>query len=271
MVLIAVLWIVAALSIAVTSLTRSVRQEAALLGAARDSLQATALGEAAIALALQQLAVAGTPVAEWREAPVRFYGQSIVVSVAPLTGLVDINAAPLSLLVKLYRFAGGVPPDVAELLAQATLVARERRDLRGVPVRFESAEDLLQVPGFGYDLYARLARLVTADLRGSGKVNPLAAPRDVLMVLANGNQNLADQIVSGPRSEGSGMDMTAFDGNFVQASASKQLRAIAKVPRIDGSVVEVLRDVNLTSDRRSGAPWQFFHARQRIVPTSTKP
>lgn len=271
MVLIAVLWIVAALSIAVTGLTRSVRQEAALLGAARNSLQAAALGEAAIALVLQQLAAAGRPVAEWREAPVRFQGQAIDVSVAPLTGLIDLNAAPVALLAKLYAVAGGEAPAAAESLAQATVAARERRDARGLAVRFEAPEDLLQVPGFGYDLYARLAGLVTADLRGSGKVNPLAAPLGVLAVLANGNQGLAERIASARRAGGEGTDMTALDGNFVQQNAGKQLRLVARVPAADGSTVEVLRDVDLTPDRRSGAPWQVFHASQRNLPAPTQP
>ena len=271
MVLIAVLWIVAALSIAVTGLTRSVRQEAALLGAARSNLQAAALGEAAIALALQQMTAAGTPVNGWREAPVQFHGQSMVVSVAPLTGLIDINAAPSALLAKLYTIAGGVPPGTAEALAQATLAARERRDARGAPVRFEAPEDLLQVPGFGYDLYARLAGLITADLRGSGKVNPLAAPPGVLAVLANGNVGVADRIASERRAGGEGIDMTALDGNFIQQTVGRQLRIVARVPGADGVAVEILRDVDLTPDRRSGAPWQVFHASQRSVPAFTQP
>lgn len=271
MVLIAVLWIVAALSIAVTGLTRSVRQEAALLGVARSNLQATALGEAAIALALQQMVAAGKPAGEWREAPVQFQGQTIGVSVAPLTGLIDINAAPPALLAKLYTVAGGLPPAAAETLAQATVAARERRDARGVPARFEAPEDLLQVPGFGYDLYARLAGLITADLRGSGRVNPLAAPPGVLAVLANGNQGVVDQIAGARRTGGEGIDMTALDGNFVQQTAGRQLRMVARVPNADGSAVEVLRDVDLTPDRRSGAPWQIFHASERAVPAPTNP
>ena len=53
--LIAVLWIVAALAIGVTGLTQSVRSETRTLIAQRQQLQARALGEAAIALAVRQL------------------------------------------------------------------------------------------------------------------------------------------------------------------------------------------------------------------------
>ena len=51
--LIAVLWIVAALAIGVTGLTQSVRSETRTLIAQRQQLQARALGEAAIALAVR--------------------------------------------------------------------------------------------------------------------------------------------------------------------------------------------------------------------------
>ncbi len=271
MVLIAVLWIVAALSIAVTGLTRSVRQEAALLSTARDALQATALGEAAISLVLQQMVAAGTPITQLREAPVSFQGQSIAVRVIPLTGLINLNAAPAALLAKLYAVAGGLPSDAADGLALATLAARERRDARGLPARFEAPEDLLQVPDFTYGLYARLAGLVTADLRGSGRVNALAAPRDVLVVLANGNLAAADRIDSARRAGGEGIDITSLDGNFVQQASGRQFRLVARVPGTDGASVDVLRDVLLTPDRRSGAPWQIFHASQRTVPASANP
>lgn len=271
MVLIAVLWIVAALSIAVTGLTRSVRQEASLLGASRQALQATALGEAAIALVLQQMQAANAPLGQLREVPVSFQGQSITVSVAPLTGWVDINAASPALLAKLYQIAGGMPSGAAEALAQSTLAARERRDGRGIPARFEAPEDLLQVPGFNYDLYARLAGLVTADVRGAGRVNALAAPRDVLAVLADGNFAVADRIDSARRAGADGIDITALDANFVQSTSAKQFRVVARIGSAEGASVDVLRDVSMTPDRRTGAPWQIFHASQRTVQAPTNP
>ena len=55
-VLIAVLWMVIALSIIVTGLTRNVRDEARMLSVARQTAQAGALGDAAIQLVLQSMA-----------------------------------------------------------------------------------------------------------------------------------------------------------------------------------------------------------------------
>ena len=53
--LIAVLWIVAAMAIAVTGMTHAVRNEIRTVTAARSSVESQALGEAAIALALQKM------------------------------------------------------------------------------------------------------------------------------------------------------------------------------------------------------------------------
>lgn len=271
MVLIAVLWIVAALSIAVTGLTRSVRQEAVLMGASRNVLQAAASGEAAIALVLQQLRVSAAPLSRLQELSVEFDQRAIPVQMMPLTGLIDINAAPPALLAKLYAVAGGLPTGAAEALALATITAREQRDARGAATRFEAPEDLLQVPGFSYDLYARLADLVTADIRGSGRVNPLAAPAAVLAVLANGDAAAAGRIASERQAGAEGIDTSALDGNMVQAAPSRRVRMTARVAMPDGSFVNVQRDVDLTPSKRDGAPWQVFHSINRIEPAPSNP
>ena len=54
MALIAVLWIVAALSIMISGVQTSVRSEIRIVGAGRQTLEAVALGEAAMHMALRQ-------------------------------------------------------------------------------------------------------------------------------------------------------------------------------------------------------------------------
>lgn len=53
--LIAVLWIVAAMAIAVTGMAHAVRNEIRTVAAARSGVETQALGEAAIALAVQKM------------------------------------------------------------------------------------------------------------------------------------------------------------------------------------------------------------------------
>lgn len=266
MVLIAVLWIVAALSIAVTGLTRSIKQEAALMGASRSTLQAAAAGEAAIAIVLQQLLAARAPLTSLQVTSVNFDQRDISVQVVPLSGLIDVNAASAELLTQLYTQAGGGGGDA---LAQATIAARERKDSRGAPTRFEAPEDLLQVPGFSYNLYAKIAGLVTTDTRGSGRVNALAAPSGVLAVLANGNAATVERIAGARQAGESGIDTTGLSGGVLQAAPGRRLRITAIVGMPDGASVEVERDVDLTSNKRDGAPWQLFHSTNRIKPAQS--
>lgn len=89
-VLIAVLWIVMALSIIVTG---SVRDEAKMLSMARQGAQASALGDAAIQLVLQQMAVDAKPVHRMTTVQVPYQGRQMDVQVMPLNGLVDLNSA----------------------------------------------------------------------------------------------------------------------------------------------------------------------------------
>ncbi len=153
-VLVAVLWIVMALSIIVTGLSRSVRDEAKMLSAARQGAHASALGDAAIQLVLQQMAVDSKPVDRMVTVPVQYQGQQMAVQVMPLNGLVDINSAQPALLARLLVVAGGLPDSAAGSLAQAIVDYREQRTAQGVQRRFEAVEDLMRVPRVDYDLYA---------------------------------------------------------------------------------------------------------------------
>ena len=91
--LIAVLWIVAALSILVTGLGQTVRQKAQAVGTTRQSIAAQALGDAAVHTALQRLAALPAPPDGLVLDRVEHGGVPIVVSVQPLDGLIDLNNA----------------------------------------------------------------------------------------------------------------------------------------------------------------------------------
>lgn len=269
MVLIAVLWMVAALGILVAGMTRSVREEARTLILARQSIEGMALGDAAIQLVLQEMVSqpANAP-ASLVQIPTVYRGVSIEVQVLPLNGLIDLNSAPEALLTSLYAVAGGLPAASASTLAQATVQARQQRDSRGGQKRFEAPEDLLQIQGVDYPLYARLSGLVTADLNGAGKVNPLAAPLGVLTVLASGNAEVAAHIAQ-VRSAGAGaIDTTALDSAFVQNTSVRRFRLQARVPLVDGAWLNVSRSVDLNARRRDGVPWHTFHTSHGIDPVS---
>lgn len=264
MALLAVLWIVAALSIIATGTMRTIRTESRAMVQARQQVEAEALGDGAIQMALQAIVANNQPLVRMASTEIAYRGVNMQVQIMPLNGLIDINMAGLPLLERLLVVAGGLPADAAQATAQAIVQMRERRDARGGGQRFEAEEDLLRVPEVDYDLYARLENLLTADLRGSGRVNPLAAPIDVLAVLAAGNTASATQIASARDAGQAGVDTTALDGSLLDASVSRRIRVQARVPLADGGFVRVSRNVDLDARTLNGAPWHTFRTSVRL-------
>ena len=265
-ILVAVLWIVMALSIIVTGLSRSVRDEAKMISAARQGAHASALGDAAIQLALQQMAVDSKPVDRMVTVQVQYQGQQMAVQVMPLNGLIDINSAQPALLVRLLVVAGGLSDSAAGPLAQAIVDYREQRTAQGAPRRFEAVEDLMRVPGVDYDLYARLSSLVTADVRGGGTVNPMAAPPAVLQVLAGGNATMAQQIDTLRQSGQTGVDLTGLDATFIGTGTVRRYRMQARVSVADGGAFVITRYVDVNPRSRDGLPWTTFHTQREVEP-----
>lgn len=258
--LIAVLWIVAALSIIVTGVVHTVRSEVRLVGAARQTVEAVALGEAAIALTLQNMAARAALPTKWLTVDAAYEGRNMVVEIVPMNGLIDINKASPALLASLYAVAGAIDAKPATALAEATVQVRSERDARGREQGFEAVQDLLRVPGVDYDLYARLSRLITAEAQGSGKINPQAAPVEVLAVLAQGNTALASALAVKRSSGAADIDTTALSGEFIDTTTSLRYKLLAYVALPDGARVVVSRSVDLRPDPRVGLPWRIFNA-----------
>lgn len=271
MALIAVLWLVAALSIMVSGVSGVVRQESRVQAAARQKLEAQALGDAALMLVLQQLVAPPQPVQQWTETTVAFNGVSIPVAVMPLSGLISINSASPQLLTALLTIGGGLPEGAAQQIAINIVDTRQRSAAGGgMPERFEAPEDLMQVPGVDYDLYARLAPLITADSNfGAPGVDPMAAPPEVLQILAGGNQAVADRIAAARASGQPGVDTSGLDPSLAMgASFRRRYRLSAKVPLADGGTFVVERSVYFAGRSRDGLPWYTFETRQAMQPAS---
>ena len=259
--LIAVLWIVAALSIIVTGVVHSVRSEVRLINHTRQAVEGVALGEAAIALVLQDFSVRPQRPTQLMQIDVAYLGHAMQVEIIPLSGLIDINSAPAPLLTSLYTVAGAEDAATAVALAEATVQVRSERDARGREKGFEAAQDLLRVPGFTFDLYARLSPLITAEAQGAGgKVNPQAAPKEVLAVLAQGNLALANDLAAQRANGTADIDTTGLNTPFIGNLASSRYKLQARVALADGMQVVVSRSIDVRPDSRSGLPWRIFNA-----------
>lgn len=264
MTLIIVLWVVAALTILVAGLVRAQHSEWRLVGAARSQLGAVASGRAAIQRAAQEMAGSPQAVGRLMRRTVREAGQDIELEVMPLVGLVDLNSAPEVLLQALLQHAGGLPEASARALAAAAVERRQATAaMPGRATRFEVPEELLALPGVDHDLFARIAPLMTTDSAGGGRVNPLAAPFPVLLVLASGDAGLAQRI-AGERDAGSVViDTTRLESAYIDATVSSRYRITAHVPTTDGRRWTVEQELDLHSSDPGGPPWRTLRTASR--------
>ncbi len=268
MVLVAVLWIVAALSVIVTGMIHSVRAEVKQVAAASQIAQGSAWGGAAITAVLQSLSVPSTAPSSLTVTEVQFQGLSIPVRAMSLNGLIDLNNASPVLLEKLFLIAGELPAAQAIAMAEMVSVARTRPDPQGRAQRLVSAEDLLLITAMDYDTYAKVADLITTDARGSGRVNIAAAPLGVLRVLAGGNLEVAKRLFQGAQAGAVGQDTSALDPALVDNAPSRRYLVQARVPLSDGARLLVSRWVDMNSGKADGLPWRVFHAENRLEPAA---
>jgi len=267
--LIAVLWMVAAMSVLVTGIVQTQKAELRQAGAARARLIAGATGQAAIQLVLQRLTGGGPKPDRLTRTTVRHAGLDIEVEVMPLTGLVDLNTAEEPLLVALLVQAGGIDEPRARSIAAAVIDRRKpRAEAPALPPRLEAPEELLSLPGVDVDLFATLHALMTTESAGNGRVNALAAPESVLSVLARGNADLARRIALARDSGAAGIDTTQLEAAFIDGTVSSRYRFTATVPMADGSRVAVVRDVETAPAADVAAPWQTLRSSSRRLGAS---
>ncbi|MGB5145899.1 MAG: hypothetical protein WBN86_02105 [Porticoccaceae bacterium] len=259
---------VAALAVLALALAAATRAELHTAQGVRARAEATAIGDAAIQLAVLELR--STPEAQQRFTQVgyEFAGRTVAVDLVPASGLVDLNQATAELLTALFAGSGGEEPDVAARLAQRAVAWRtpgltqeaDEYAAAGVSFRprggpFEYPEDLLQVLGVSYPLYDRVRGLITVRGGGAG-IAPQAASEDVLTLLAGGDRELAARIAS-TRADDPTTDMTGLAGQFLGGGGASVYRADARVQLGDRSYRRT-RWVDLGQGGADGTPWRSF-------------
>lgn len=264
--LIAVLWLVAAMGLIITGVVQAVRSEARTIGLQRQALAASALADAAILLAIQGMDAQKTELPiTIQTIQVQFEGRISDVSVRPLNGLIDINNASALLLADLYHYAGGMDPGSAQALAQATIDARQTKNVKGTALGFHSIEDLLRVSGMTYDLYAKIKSLITSDLiTASGRVNPMAAPLGVLQVLSGGDVSRAAIFAANRDANPNLMDSSFFKPDHIEMTTSDSLQFQVGIGMPDGGLLSKAWRVSWSTDPRSGLPWHVLGSQQSV-------
>lgn len=278
--LVAVLWMVSALMLLVSALVFQARTELRTVTAGRDMAVAEARGDAAIQLALRAVGSDVKAFAIQRVLDVEFDGEVIPVMVTPLNGLIALNSATEPLLTALFLHGAGLEPGLAQTLAQRVLDWRDpdaaplpkgaenaEYAAAGTPFRtrggaFEAPEDLLQVLGVDLETYDKIKDLITVD-GGSARTNPLAAPPEVLLVLAQGNAALAGRIAASRDAGQVQVDTTSLMQEFIDQSSSSRFRLRALVPMGGERAVLRTQVINLAPPPSSRLPWSVLR-RERV-------
>lgn len=257
-VLLAVLWLVAALSLMLGGLQQVVRSEILTAGQSRKSVISNGLADAAIRLTLQKLAIdKNKPVKSIQTQIVSVWGNEIKVEVTPLNGLIDLNNASISLLADTFEYGGEVSKERAQGLATAVIEARDKKSATGVAARFHAVEDLLGLAGFDYKVYAKIKNLLTADLVGSGRVNPLAASRGTLAILTKGDPARAQQLLEARLANAESMDTTPLTATHIEMAPTSFLLIRATTVTPDSTSLVRNWRVDMSAPA-FGLPWRVL-------------
>jgi len=256
--LLAVLWLVAALSVMIGGLQHVVRGEIRIANQLRNTVVHDAIADAAIRLVLQQLAMDQNKSAKSTQTrTVSVFGSEVTVEIVPLNGFVDLNNAPASLLADTFEYAGGASKEDAQRLAASAVQARDRQGAEGVPEKFHAVEDLLRLPGMDYKVYAKMKPVLTVDIVGAGRVNPLAATLETLAILANGDLARAQQIIQSRLSNSASMDTTSLASTDMETAPTSYLALRAASVTPDNTRLVRTWRVDMAS-AAYGLPWRVL-------------
>lgn len=209
-----VLWMIMVMMTMAGTLIYAVKTETQLVSYARATAQARSFAEAAAHYTVMQLflpvdkrqiKLGGSPATWTRD------GYGVDIRVIGENGLIDINQANRVLLQKVLKELGIVDQD-AETVLDAIEDFRDPDDLKHTngaedddyktaglaygskDAPFERIEELQQVLGVTPLMYQGLVRYLSVNARSNG-VNPMLAPRHVLLILADGDQAAVDEYI----------------------------------------------------------------------------
>lgn len=250
--LVVVLWMISMMMMIAASLLYSTRTEMGMTTLLQQTTQARAYADAALRYSitqlqipenLRQLQTRGQPF-QWQ-----FEEAKIEIRVIGENGLIDINTADRTLFLAVLKQLGIVDQE-AENLLDLIEDFRDEDDLKRLhgaedndyvdadlpfgakDAAFERIEELQQVIGIDVNLYKKLARYLTVNSQSKG-INPMLAPRHILMVLADNDAEQVDAYM-GLREEAEGRWVQpAFGGNYIDRRQKPTYRIQFKVSLAD--------------------------------------
>jgi len=214
--LIAVLWILVALMLMVSSYSLFARVETRMAGAQVNQAKANALALGGVeyiqAYLRQPPQINNKPQQQFLQLNV---GEGrLDMTLTSVAGLIDLNKAPPELLGDLLQIAGGMDEE-----SSAVLIANLRPDPTQAdgapPPVLRDIRDLRAMPGITESIYNALQNLITVDMEsGDGKINANQAPLDVLVILSHGNREIAQTYAEARITQGSTADTSMLQTSF---------------------------------------------------------
>lgn len=197
----------------------------------------------------------GAPEA-WKDGPVR-----VAVAIADEAGKIDLNDAPPALLAGLFE-AVGRPSADARLIACEIVAHRsgqspcasilDASSQRQQGALFTAPEELAALPGVGDRLYDEVAGDVTVAT-GASAIDPMVAPRTVLLALPGAEATLVDAFLKARRGlrtfdpQGNGFDMLP-DLPDLMVSPARDFTVSAIATSRDGARFRAALEVRLTGE-----------------------
>lgn len=246
--MIVVLWMIMVMMTLAASLLYATRTEISMVDYARRSAQARAVADAAAHYTVLQLFLPNKD----RElklggAPLRweYEGMKAEIRVVGENGLIDINYASRPLLQLIFEQAGldeqatqnmlDILEDFRDVDDLKRINGAEDGDYKnaGLPfgakdAPFERIEELQQVLGMTPQLYQAMTRFLTVN-SGAAGINPMLAPRQMLLLLAEGDAAKVDAYML-QREESEGQYVQPdFGGAFIDASQQPLYRMQIRV------------------------------------------
>lgn len=258
--IIMVLWMIMVMMTMAATLLYSVKTETQMVSFARENAQARAFADAATRYAVMQLflpqdkreVAIGGGASRWTyggyEAEIRLVGEN---------GLIDVNRADRALL-SLVLEQVGVVEDEAETVLDLIEDFRDPDDLKHIngaedddyedegldygakDAPFERIEELQQVLGMTPQLYKALSRYLSVNSNSAG-INPMLAPRQILMVLADGEAELVDEYIRLREESEGAYVQPPFGGRFIDPTQQPLYRMQIKVKPV-GSTIEYFEE-----------------------------
>lgn len=246
--MVVVLWMIMVMMTLAAGLIYSTRTETGMVDHARRTATARAIADSATHFAVLQLflpnkerdlKLGGSPLL-WQYA-----GAKVEIRVIGENGLIDINYASRPLLQGILELSG-LKEEEAMTMLDILEDFRDVDDLKrlngaedsdyedeGLPfgakdAPFERIEELQQVMGMTPRLYEALTRFLTVN-SGARGINPMLAPRQTLMLLAEGDADKVNAYMQEREEAEGAWVQPSFGGAFIDSSQQPLYRMQIKV------------------------------------------